>query len=115
MTPGIINPDDFPIYQGAKWSFVFALTQTSTGIPIDLTGLGPFVFELKRMTSDEPLVTGTAEVDPDPETGLITLTLTAAQTDALALGKVRLGLRDALNNPYMVGELNVKYFPPEPA
>lgn len=108
MTPGVLN---IPISRGAKWQFQFAFVDPETGDPIDLTGLGPFVCEVKAPTADRLLVTPTVTSDYDA-TGLITITMEAAQTITLPVGKVRMGVRDNQDNPYLEGAPEVVWFTP---
>ena len=108
MTPGELN---IPISRGAKWSFAFAFVVTDTDDPLDLTGLGPFVCEVKAINANRLLATATVTSDYD-DTGIVTVTLSSAQTLALPLGKVRMGLRDALDNSYLEGTPEVVWFTP---
>jgi hypothetical protein len=114
MTPHILTPNELPIYQGAKWSHTLTITQAGTTTPVDLTGLGPFVMEIRRVTGNGLLVSPTCTV-ATPANGQIAVLLTAAQTEVLPLGSVRVGLRDAQNNPYIEGETEVRRFTPNPA
>lgn len=111
-----MTPADFtiPFYQGAKWEFTFAFTDTATGDPLDLTGLGPFVLQVKNATETIDLATATAVSDYDA-TGLVTFSFTAVQTLTFPIGFVRVGVRDALNSPYMQGRADVLRFTPTPA
>lgn len=112
MTPATQN---FDIYKGARWEHTLTFKETGTGTPIDLTGRTPFVLTIKKARTDETLFNGTATVTT-PASGVVVVLITSAQSDTLSEGaQVRYGLRDAQNNPYMVGLLNVKYFAPEPA
>ena len=112
MTPGTLN---IPIYRGAKWEHLLSFVQDGTTTPIDLTGLGPFVMDFKDISGN--LIT-TAEVTvDDPTTGEMVVTLTADQTLLFTLGGrgVTAGIRDALNNPYAQGILDVSLFTPDPS
>lgn len=111
MTPGVLN---IPISRRGKWSHAFALVVTATDTPVDLTGLGPFVCEVRSLRKDSLLATATVTSAYDA-TGVITITLTAAQTATLPLGKVRMGVRDSQDNPYMEGTPEVVWFTPTPA
>jgi hypothetical protein len=115
MTPATINPDDMPIYKGAQWSHTFTFKQRGTTDPVDLTGLGPFVITLKRTNNDTVVAQAAVAFVGDPELGQITGSLTAAQTDPLPIGNLRIGMRDAFNNPYAEGLVAVKPFTPDPA
>lgn len=108
MTPGDLN---IPIYKGAKWSFIFRFRITGTNTPVDLTGSGPFVCQVKALNSERVLADAVVTSDYD-NTGLVRVTLSATQTAALPLGKVTMGLRDAQDNPYLEGTPEVKRFTP---
>lgn len=108
MTPGEPN---LPIYRGARWAFTFRLVATDTDIPIDLTGLGPFVCEVKDPRADRVLATATIESDYD-DTGIFTMSLTPAQTRALPLGVARMGVRDAEGDPFLEWTPEVTWFTP---
>lgn len=115
MTPADITGNaDFTIYKGAKWEHTLTFTETATGDPLDLTDLDTFVITLSNPNSNTVLANGTV-VNTNLAGGIITVSFTAAQTLALALGSVRIGLRDALNNAYIVGIVAVKPFSPTPA
>ena len=108
MTPGELN---IPIYRGAKWSFAYAFVVVGTDTPLDLTGLGPFVCQVKDPRGDRVLATATVTSDYDA-TGIVTITLSSTQTRALPLGYVRMGLRDKEDNSYLEGTPEVKWFTP---
>lgn len=108
MTPGDLS---IPIYRGARWSFAFALVVVATDDPLDLTGLGPFVCEIKDPRANRLLATPTVTSDYD-DTGIITITITPEQTLALPLGNVRMGVRDAEGNSYLEGSPLVDWFTP---
>lgn len=110
MTPGAPQTD-LPISRGARWTFTFLLVETGTTDPVDLTGLGPFVCEIKDPRSDRVLATPTVTSDYD-DTGRITITIEPEDTLALPLGKVRFGVRDAEFNPYIEYMPEVKWFTP---
>lgn len=111
MTPATRN---FDIYKGAKWSHTFRFLQSGTITPINLDGLTPMVFTVKKPNTDETMFNATVVV-ATPSSGVAVVTISSAQSDLLPIGaKVRYGLRDNLDNPYMVGVLDVKYFAPEP-
>lgn len=111
MTPGYVR---LAIYKGARFEHTLTFKQRATGTLVDITGLGPFVFTVKGLTSEDVLAQG-AVTGPYDETGRITVVLSSAQTAAFPLGDVRIGLRDALNNPYIEGIGVVKQFTPNPA
>jgi hypothetical protein len=111
MTPATRN---FNIYKGAKWSYTFSFLQSGTTTPVNLSGSVPMVFTVKKPNTDETIFNATVTV-ATPANGVAVVTISGAQSDLLPVGaKVRYGLRDNLNNPYMVGFLEVKYFAPEP-
>lgn len=112
MTPG--SPDqtqDLSIYRGARWSFDFLFVVTDTDTPLDLTGLGPFVCQIKDPRRDSVLVTPTVTSDYDA-TGVVTITIDPADSLTLPLGNVRMGLRDTEGNPYLEWMPEVKWFTP---
>ena len=115
MTPvDISNVEELAIYQGAKWEHVLNFTQTAGGDPVVLTGK-TFVITVKKTNAAKTLLFhGTATVT-DAENGQVTVSFDAADTDALSIGQVHVGMRDNLNAPYMEGTLPVKYFTPDPA
>lgn len=108
MTPGIL---DIPIYKGAKWEHVLSFKVKGTQTPVDLTGLNPFAFTVSHPKKDLVPVTGTV-TNTDLAGGEITISLSAEQTDSLNLGIVRIGLRDAANNPYIANPVLVEFFSP---
>jgi len=108
MTPGDLN---VPIYRGARWSFAFTLVVVGTNDPLDLTGLGPFVCEIKDPRGNRLLATPTVTSDYD-DTGVITITITPEDTLALPLGNVRMGVRDVDRNSYLEGMPEVSWFTP---
>jgi hypothetical protein len=115
MTPAdITDNENFIIYQGAKWDHTVTFTQTDGGDPVDLSGR-TFSIAIAHPTKNLQLATGAASFVTDGTDGQLAIGFTAAQTDKLALGTVRIGLRDDLNNAYIVGTLPVEYFPLNPA
>lgn len=114
MNPANPHLETFPIYKGAKWQHIVRFVQTGTIDSVDLTGLGPFVATIDHGCKDEDLADALVEVDDDPTTGLVKITLTAEQTSQLPLGHIRFGFRDALNNPYIACTVPVRYFSPAP-
>jgi hypothetical protein len=108
MTPGDLS---IPIYRGARWSFAFRFVVVSTNDPLDLTGLGPFVCEIKDPRANRLLVTPTVTSDYDA-TGIITVTITPEDTLTLPLGNVRMGVRDVEGNSYLEGSPEVAWFTP---
>jgi hypothetical protein len=112
MTPANKN---FDIYKGAKWSHTFTLKVSGTNTSVNLTGLGPFVFTVKKPRKDETLFDATI-VSSYNSTGVMEITISSANSDALIAGtQYPYGLRDKFDNPYMVGLLDAKYFAPERA
>lgn len=111
MKPGKLGA---PVYKRAKFEHRLILKQKGTTTPLDLTGLGPFVATLNHPTQDKVIATGTITSDYD-DTGVLTFSFTAAQTDLLKLGTCRFGLRDAVNNLYIQEEIPVLYASPPAA
>ena len=114
MTPHILTSNELPIYQGAKWEHTLSLVVTGTTTAVNLTGLTPMKCEIRRVKDNRLLATPTCTV-ATPANGQIVVAMTAAVTNALPLGIVRMGLRDAVNNPYLEGETEVRLFTPDPA
>lgn len=110
MTPG---PLTAPIYKGAKYQHLLTFIDVETGDPLDLRGLNPFVFTVSHPSRDESLITGTV-ANTDLANGKVTVTLDPADTDTLSLGTVRIGLRDAVGNPYVQNSVDVLFFSPPP-
>jgi hypothetical protein len=106
MTPATTP---LPIYKGAKFEHTLTFYETETNNLIDLSGLGPFAAVICHATRDEVLIELTVTV-ADPETGVMVLTASAAQTDTLKLGTVRLGVRDGQGNPYIASTCPVLFF-----
>jgi hypothetical protein len=107
MTPATTP---LPIYKGAKFEHALVFYESETDNVIDLSGLGPFTAVICHATKDEVLVELTVTVTA-PETGAMVLTASAAQTDTLRLGTVRLGLSDGQGNPYIASTCPVLFFP----
>jgi hypothetical protein len=110
MIPG---EPDLPIYRGAKWAFRFVLEVVETGEPVDLTGTGPFVCEIKDIKADRILVTPTIISNYDAE-GWFEVVISPEQTKSLPLGEVRIGVRDADFEPFLEWVAKVKWFTPAP-
>lgn len=110
MTPGTYN---VPIYKGAQYKWGLHFIQPVTGDSIDLTGLAPFVFTVSDPVKNRILLTGTVD-EIDLSDGRIDITLTPDETATLNLGNVRMGLRDALGNPYIASTIPVLFFSPDP-
>ena len=109
MTPG--EPQDVPIFRGARWSFDFLFVVTATDDPLDLTNLGPFVCEIKDLRADRVIVVPTVTSAYD-DTGTINISMTPEQTRSLPLGNVRIGLRDYAGDPFLEWTPEVKWFTP---
>jgi len=115
MTPADMTVEpDLAIYRGAVWEHTFLLESEDTGDPLDLTGLGPFVCQIKKINSETVIATATVTSAYDA-TGLITPKFTAVQTLLCTDNQVSCGIRDALNNLYAEGFLQVKKATPNPA
>jgi hypothetical protein len=100
------------VFKGAK--FHHDIVFKAGGVPVDLTGLGPFVSTFSHPTKDQVLATHTVTSDYD-DTGAITVEVSAEQTGRLPLGFVRWGIRDSQNNPYVAAVCPVEFFSPPPA
>jgi len=111
MNPGILKASELPIYKGARWAHTLTMENVDDGTPADLTGLGPFSLVFKRINSDAILATGTATVDADPQTGIIEVVLTPAQTEEFAIGEAAIGMVDANEDPWIVGVCAVRKIP----
>ena len=115
MTPvNITGIPDLAIYQGARWYHTLTLLQTGTTTPVDLSGK-TFALEFRHPSRDTLLFSGAIAFVTDGTDGKITVLATAAQTNTLTKGKVRCGMRDNLNDPYLEGEIAVLPFTPDPA
>ena len=110
MTPGKFI---IPFFKGAKWEHTFRFLVTGTATPVNLTGLGPFVMEVKNLSDSTVLATATATSAYDA-TGEVVFSLIAAQTLTFPIGRVKVGIRDNLNNPYAQGRPDVLEFTPDP-
>ena len=112
MTPGTLT---VPFYRGARYAHRLTLTNTSDGSPLDLTGLGPFVFTVKNARNGIVIANATVASDYDA-TGVIDVEILAAVTDRFPLGEdsVTVGMRDNDNNPYIQSTVDVLPFTPEP-
>ena len=106
-----------PIYAGAKWEHTLSFKQSGTSTPVNLTGLTPLVVTFKNTSRSVVADASVSVVGDDPTAGVITVSLTAAQTLRFPVGSasVTIGIRDALNNPYLEASLDVKPFTPDPA
>ena len=106
MTPGKFS---IPFYKGAAWSFQF-LFKNSGGSPLNLTGKSPFVMAICKDGSSNSVLEIEAVSDYD-STGLVTFSLTQAQSNLLPIGNVTVGVRDGDDLPYMLGDVSVYKFP----
>jgi hypothetical protein len=117
MTPA---SNTLQIFRGSKYDLVLKFYVPGTTTVIDLTGLDPFVMEIRRK-AESPLLLSLTYAAVDLANGQIQFTATAVQT--LTLPKppsdkpllVRYGIRDAVNNPYAEGVMEIHPFTPEPA
>ena len=103
MTPGTHN---ITIYRGAAFRQTFTLTDQD-GVALDLSGLGPFVAQVREKQGD-PILVGFAVDDTDAATGVLVVSATGTQTEDLALLSREWGLMDAEKNLYVVGSVTVK-------
>jgi hypothetical protein len=109
MTPGDLN---IPIFRGARWTFRFYIEENvEPYAPVDLSGSGPFVCEVKDLRTGRLLATATVTSNYDEE-GWFELTLEPEQTINFALGNVAMGVRDNNDNPVLEGTPEVRRFTP---
>ena len=112
MTPGEL---DIPIFRGSRWTFRFYVEQSAAPHdPVDLTGSGPFVCEVKDLRTGRLLAVAEVTSNYDDE-GWFELTLTPEQTINLPLGNIHMGVCDVNNNPLMEGTPEVRWFTPTPS
>lgn len=111
MTPN--TSVNLAIYKGAKYEHLLTFRDRATGDALDLTGLNPFTCTVSHPNRDEALITVTA-TNTDLANGQITITIPPADTDTLALGTARLGIRDNEGNPYVQSTVPVLFFSPPP-
>ena len=118
MTPAT-TPLTF--HRGAKWSQTITFYQSGTETPVNLTGLGPFVMEIRKKKGG-PLLLSFTYTATDLANGQINFTVTAAQTATLPQPTdfdrpvvAYYGIRDAQNNPYASAIAYIKDFVPNPA
>lgn len=109
MTPGTRN---ITIYRGAAFHELLSFQQPD-GTAVDLTGLSPFVAEIRK-SSRAPLILALTVTDTDLENGKITLSATSSETDDLELDDYAWGLIDNADNLYVFGSVTVTPMIPEP-
>lgn len=110
MTPGTHN---LVIYRGAQFALRLTFTDTDTEAALDLTGLSPFIAQI-RQRAKAPLILELTVTDTDLANGVIEISATAAQTAPVQPGDYEWGLRDAQDNPYLEGKVTFKRFIPQP-
>ena len=108
-------------HRGAKWSQTITFYQSGTATPVNLTGLGPFVMEIRRKKGG-PLLLSFTYTATSLANGQITFSATAAQTEGLpkppSADKPLVafyGIRDAQNNLYANGPAHIFDAIPDPA
>lgn len=114
MTPGTYN---ITIYRGMKFSDTLEfVSDDGLDTPLDLTGLGPFVGEV-RARSRGPLIF-TIDIDEtELAAGKLTISIDPAVTDAVELKlpyTAKLGIRDAEGNYYAIGDAQIEGAIPTP-
>ena len=111
MTPGTLN---IPIYKGARWAHTLTFLQSGTQTPVSISGLEPFVMTFKNEAGY--LLANALVTVMDAPNGVLSVVLTAAQTDTFPLGagKASVGLRNNNNDPYLQATLDVLPFTPDP-
>ena len=109
MLPGTHN---ITIYRGASYGETLDFIQPD-GSPVDLTGLSPFLAEI-RVGSRQPLVLALTVTDVDLENGKIRLSAEYTDTEALALETYRWGLLDNQKNLFVLGAVTIEPMIPNP-
>ena len=100
------------IYQGDTYELIFQLKNKGTGTPVDITGCVP-KSEVRVTPSDaSTVVSFTSAILGSPLDGKVRLSLTAAQTTALAPGQqmvwdVQLLWPGGVVKTYLNGTINV--------
>lgn len=118
MTPATTT---LKIFRGAKWDHEIHFLQTGTDTPVNLTGLAPFVMEIRRKQGSALLLSLTYTA-VSLANGQIRFTATAAQTLSLPEPVspqqplfARYGIRDSQNNPYAEAIMEIHPFTPAPS
>jgi hypothetical protein len=118
-----MTPSTTPLtfHRGAKWDQVITFYQSGTETPVNLTGLGPFVMEIRRKKGG-PLLLSFTYTATDLTNGQIQFTATATQTETLPQPAnfdrplvAYYGIRDAQNNLYANGPAHIYDAIPDPA
>lgn len=109
MTAGVFSKS-LTIYRGTKFEHLLTFVDSSSGAPLDLTGLSPFVCVLSNPRTKAKLATLTV-TNTDLSGGQLTIAASESQTTDLPLGPVLLGLRDDEGNPYILDSIKVDFFP----
>ena len=99
------------MYQGDTFELIFQLKEKGTGLPVDLTGCTPKSEIRISAASPDVVETFTAALAPAID-GKVRLSLTAAETTALAPGTalvwdVQLLWPDGVVKTYLAGSINV--------
>lgn len=110
MTPAKF---DIVVYRGARVSYQFQITDVATNEPRDLTGLSPFVAQV-RSKAGGPLLLDFTVADTDLTNGTITMSATPEATSNLAINdQSRWGIMDSVGNYYITGACPVENAIPE--
>ena len=105
MTPGTL---DIVIRRGGAFNQQLTFLQKRTTTPVDLTGLSPFTATV-RSKSRGPLLVEITVADTDLDSGVLTLSISAANTANLRLTpNARWDLIDAVGNHYVEGVCAIK-------
>jgi hypothetical protein len=105
MTPGTHN---IVIRRGGAFNQQLTFLQKGTTTPVDLTGLSPFTATV-RSKSRGPLLVEITVADTDLDSGVLTLSIPAADTANLRLTpNARWDLMDANGNHYVEGVCAIK-------
>lgn len=102
------------MYRGAKFSMRFSCFAADKVTPLNLTGLGPFVMEVRRR-SRAPLLLSLTFTATNLAQGKFQFVAESGQTDTLPIGQARYGIRDALDNLYAEGIMDISAATPEPS
>lgn len=108
MTPGTHN---ITVYRGAKFSETLELTDTATGMPYDLTDMGPFYAQARVGSGGPVMVDFTVTVSEDPKDGL--LTVEADADEDLPEREAQWGILDSDKQLWIIGRAKLTTKIPE--
>jgi hypothetical protein len=99
--------------RGARLALRFSCFAADSETPLDLSGLGPFVMEIRRR-SRAPLLLSPTFVEVDMTQGIFEFISEAEDTSILPVCQARYGIRDALDNLYADGIMDILPATPNP-